>query len=119
MIKKGFIFLFFILFFLINAPFVFGQTCPPCDPNSFLCNPLCSSNILGVIQGITTYIATIVGSLSILVFLWAGILYITSAGNQSQLEKARKALVYGVIGLAIAMSGAAIVTTVVGIIGGP
>ena len=111
MTKRNFTFLFVTLIFFFTAPFVLGQS------NTFLNNPLgANSTLLTVIGGVATFIAGLVGVLSALVFLWAGILYLTSAGNQSQLEKARKALVYGAIGLAIAISGNAIILTVLDII---
>ena len=51
-------------------------------------------------------------------FLWAGILFLTSAGNEQRITSAKKAVFYAIIGLAIALSGAGLIALVQVIITG-
>lgn len=81
-------------------------------------NPLSANNITAVLNNILTFLSGIAASLAAVMFAWAGLLYLTSAGNEGQLGKAKKALLYGVIGLGIALLGGLIITGVQYIIGG-
>ena len=67
---------------------------------------------------ITNGITTIIGGLAIIMFIWAGILFVTSAGKDSQLATAKKVMLYAVIGLAIAFAGQSLLTLVSFIITG-
>ena len=81
-------------------------------------NPLSANNITAVINNILAFLSGIAATLAAVMFAWAGLLYLTSAGNEGQLGKARKVLIYGVIGLGIALLGGLIITGVQYIIGG-
>ena len=107
-----------------------GAGFPNCSNNvgTNLPNPLCfegpgSANCVndfpGLITKITTYIVSIIGSLAVLMFVWAGILFVTSAGKAGQVEKAKKVLFYAVIGAAIALAGTGFIAVVKGVIGEP
>lgn len=65
-----------------------------------------------LISNIATYVFSIVGVLSVLMFLWAGIIFLTSAGNDQKVSSAKKALFYAVVGLAIALSGTGLIQLV-------
>lgn len=73
-------------------------------------NPLYPiDNLKDLVLRITSQLSLLIGSIAIIVFVWAGILFLTSAGNEAQIGKARKAVLYAVIGLAIALAGQALV----------
>lgn len=78
----------------------------------------CISSFPDLISAITTYISAVIGSLAVVMFIWAGILFLTSAGNEGRLGSARKALWWAVIGTAIALAGAGLVAVIRYIIGG-
>lgn len=88
-------------------------------------NPLCAAggscvnDIPTLITKVTQYVLTFIGALAVLVLVWAGILFLTSAGNEGQVGKARKALLWAVIGLAIALAGTGLIALVSEIIGAP
>lgn len=93
---------------------------------SVLAVPLSLPNPLGnvttieaLILNISNYIVGLVTSLAVLMFVWAGILFLTSAGRPTQIEKAKKTTIYAVIGLAIATAGAGLIALVKTIIQGP
>ncbi|MDO8530086.1 MAG: hypothetical protein Q7S10_01640 [bacterium] len=110
---KKVIFLLLIIGFLGVSSMAFAAITLP--------NPLCpggagSSGCVGdlpaLIQNIVNYVSLVVGSLAILVFVWAGILFVSSGGNPGQITKARQALMYAVIGTAIALAGTGLVAVV-------
>lgn len=80
-------------------------------------DPLGGSTFAIVIQNVLDYIRTIIGVLAILMFVWAGILFISSAGNESRLSQAKKVAWYAVVGLAIGLAGTALVELIQSILG--
>ena len=91
-----------------------------------LLNPLCggSSTICAndfptLITKITGYIFDIMKALAVLMLVWAGILFVTAAGKADQIEKAKKALFWALIGAAIALAGDGLIAFVKVIIGEP
>jgi len=48
------------------------------------------------------------GIIAVLAFIWAGFLYVTAQGNQEQISKAHKALLYSAIGTALLVGSGAI-----------
>ena len=108
--NKVLILLFTTVVFLGSAVSVLAQVTLP--------NPLDPvSNFTVLISNITTYIFGIVGAIAILVFIWAGILYLTSGANPGNVQKANKAVLYAVIGLAIALAGSGLIALIQTIIG--
>src|SRR3989344_624103 len=85
-------------------------------------NPLCLSgnnadpnciNTFGkLVDKIINYLVNIVGVLAILMFVWAGALFLTSAGNPTQIEKARKALIFAIIGTAIVLAARGLIAAI-------
>jgi len=63
------------------------------------------TNIANGVGGVITGLATIM-------FLVAGILYATSAGNPQRIETAKKALIYAIVGIVIGLSATIIVNQV-------
>ena len=70
-----------------------------------------------VISNILLYILGIIGVLAVVCLVIAGIMYITAAGDEDRVEKAKKMLTYAAIGLAVALLGLVIVIAVDTIIG--
>lgn len=58
-------------------------------------------------------IFAIIGAVSLLMIVISGLRYITAAGDPSKMSQAKSAIIYAVIGLAVALSGFSIVTFVV------
>jgi len=109
--KKNLILLFTTVIFLSLTISVSAQVTLP--------NPLGDvGDFSTIIANIATYITTIIGTLAVIMFIWAGILYLTSGANPGNVQKANKATLYAVIGLAIALAGAGLIELVKKIIGG-
>jgi len=100
-----------IVVFLGSAASVLAQVNLP--------NPLGTgiSSFTGLLSSIATYIFGIVGALAVIMFIWAGILYLTSGMNPGNVQKANKAVLYAIIGLAIAIAGVGLIQLICTILG--
>jgi|SRR3989338_3368645 len=108
------------IFFLITLTIFLILTTNTLAQGVTLQNPLVgTNNFPELLTKIGNYIARIVGALAVIMFVWAGILYLTVGANPGNIQKANKAVLYAVIGLAIALSGAGLIALVKTIITGP
>jgi fumarate reductase subunit D len=71
------------------------------------------TGVEGTFEFIKTTVAGIIFILGILMILYAAFLYMTSAGDDSRIEKAKKTFIYGIVGIIIALLAYGIWTTVV------
>ncbi len=116
--------LFSLLFLVFQTRVVRGAgVCEPCpcdpglecvygvcyDPSEVVaCPPIENPSIWGIIAVIINIIfyVSVISALPMLIV--GGLLYLTSAGNPKQLEKAKRIIVYALIGLSLALSSYAI-----------
>lgn len=77
----------------------------------------CINSFPGLISTITTYITGLIATLATLVIVWAGILYVTSAGNVGRLETAKKALFWALVGIGIALAAQGLMMVISSVIG--
>ncbi|MBU4141892.1 pilin [Patescibacteria group bacterium] len=66
-----------------------------------------------VLENIVVGILGFIGILGILYLVYGGIRYVTSAGNDSDMEEAKKIIMYAILGLFLTASAYAIVKTVI------
>jgi len=71
------------------------------DKNSEICTGFEAEPINAFFQVIGGALLMLSGGIAVIVITIGGILYITSRGNQQQLEKAKSTLLYGVMGMLI------------------
>src|SRR3989344_7003769 len=65
-------------------------------------NPLGSVNdIPSLVSNIITGILGIVGALALFMFVWGGVLWLTSGGNSDRIQKGKYTLVWATLGLFI------------------
>ena len=83
-------------------------------------NPIGAGTDINTILGSGIKVALgVVGSISLLVFVYGGFLWLTSAGSSEKVKKGWDTIIYAVIGLFIIFSSYAILNTVLnGIVGG-
>lgn len=81
-------------------------------------NPISYDTGLDLIGGLVKAFLGVIGALAILVIVYGGVLYITSAGNEESLKKAKGAVTGAVIGLAVALLAYVIVDFVIKSLGG-
>jgi hypothetical protein len=66
-----------------------------------------------ILLDVLDFALTAVGVLALLSFTVAGIIYLTSAGDQSKTQKAKKAVIYSIIAVAVAGSGLILVNQII------
>lgn len=66
----------------------------------------------GVITTITNVLLFIAGALAVIMLIWGGLRYATSAGNASSVTAAKNTILYAIVGLIIAFLAFAIVNWV-------
>jgi hypothetical protein len=64
------------------------------------------------------WLLILVGILGVIGFVIAGILYLTAAGDEDQIAKAKKAMIYSIVGVIVALVGVVIIQAVQGLLGG-
>ena len=74
------------------------------------------SNIVDVLENIIKWVVGFIILIAILMIVWAGINYMTAAGDQNKVETAKKNLTYAAIGLLIAALAYAIVNLIIGFV---
>jgi hypothetical protein len=79
-----------------------------------LCNPLKSTTITGFLVSIIDVL--LIFALPVIVFfiIYSGYLFVTAAGDTSQIEKARTSLTWSIIGGVIVLGAQLIVTVIQG-----
>ncbi len=64
-----------------------------------------NGSIFGIIQNILFWLLAILGAIAVIGFIISGIMYLTAAGDETQAGKAKKAMMYSIIGVIVALSG--------------
>ena len=62
-----------------------------------------TSDLVQKIMDLVAWVAWFVGLMAVLMGLYAGILFITAAGNPETVVKARNILLYAIVGIAVAV----------------
>jgi len=75
------------------------------DVNSLGDFGLPDASIYSIIANILDWLLAIIGIVGIIGFAIAGILYLTSAGNEDRMTTAKRAMIYSIIGVIVALSG--------------
>ncbi len=110
--KKIFIFLMGVcLVPILTGSFVFAQDKPPEIIKDVGGITKVLENIRNVLYGIATFIVVIM-------IIWAGILYMTAAGDPEKISKAKKALIGAIIGGGIAVIATGVIALMTNLMGG-
>lgn len=105
-LKKVFVsaFLIFSLFTIFNTTPAYADAVKTCDGVACISNPLSAETPQALIGQIINSILGVVGSLALLMFVYGGITWMTSSGNQEKVKKGRDIIVWAAIGLVIVFS---------------
>lgn len=105
-----------IILFLVVPLIAFSAGEAGSDPVS-LTNPLtgdqASIEIPVLIGRIIEAVLGIVGSLALVMFIYGGFMWMTSAGNSEQVQKGKNILIWATLGLAVIFSAYALVKFVI------
>ena len=72
-----------------------------------------TTNVESVVATVINTILYVVGILAVVMVIFGGVQYTTSAGEQAKVTKAKNTILYGLIGLVVAILAYAIVNFVV------
>ena len=78
---------------------------------------LSQTPVYTIIMNVMNWLLGIVGVLAVIAFVISGILYLTAAGDEEQIEKAKATMMYAIIGLVIALIGLIVVNAIGGLTG--
>jgi len=104
---------------VLTMPIVVGAVTIKKPPGDFGAEDLAyggggsNESIAEVLGQIITWILGFVGALAILMIIVAGIMYLTSGGDEGRVENAKRWLIYAIVGLIVALLGWVIVNTVI------
>jgi len=71
-----------------------------------------AKGFVDILTGIMQWLLAIVGILAVIAFVIAGILYLTSAGDEEQIGRAKKAMIYAIVGVIVALLGMIVLNVV-------
>ncbi|PJC36714.1 hypothetical protein CO046_04285 [Candidatus Peregrinibacteria bacterium CG_4_9_14_0_2_um_filter_53_11] len=72
------------------------------------------TGIRGIVLTIVNFFLTFLGLLAVVMVIYGGFLYVGSAGNDDNIGKAKKILLYAAIGILIIIASYAMVNTILG-----
>lgn len=86
-----------------------------CAENDDMPKSLTGDN--GIVTTVINTMLFIVGILSVIMIIYAGIRYVTAHGDKGQVEGAKNTLIYAIVGLIVSIVAYALVNWVVGLFG--
>lgn len=78
-----------------------------------LYNPLGTTSIESFVGRVIRIVLSMAGIAAFLMFIWGGILWMTSAGNADRIQKGKDTLIWATIGLVVLFTAYAIVETLI------
>ncbi len=82
------------------------------NPGSLSQFNLPNASIYSIIENILNWLLGILGIIGVIGFVIAGIFYLTAAGDESQITKAKSALKYSITGVIVGIAGLVIIQAV-------
>ena len=113
--KKVYLILLFAIFYLL-----FSFPAQAQESNQLMLNVvegtpvLPQADLIGIIFRVIQYILMFVGVVAVVIVLYGGFLWMTARGNDEQVNKAKKVLINGLIGLVVVLLSYAIVGFAIG-----
>lgn len=95
----------FTVLFLSAPSLAFAQ-------NTSLSNPLPTTDVREIIALIIRAAISVSGSIALLMFVYGGFLWLTSAGNTTQIDKGKKVLLWAVLGIVLIASAYVVVNAI-------
>ena len=73
---------------------------------------LSGAHVGDIVRAIMSWILGIISVIAIIAFAISGIQYLTSAGNENQIETAKKHMIWSIVGVLVAISGLVIIRAI-------
>lgn len=68
--------------------------------------------LLEIIQNVLNFLLSLVGVLAIVMLVWGGVMYLTSAGDEKRADSAKAIVKWAIIGIAVALASLVLVTQI-------
>ncbi len=91
---------------------VSAQFTVPTEADTGLSKGVNGKGIVGILTSIMKWLLTLVGILAVIAFVIAGILYLTAAGDEGQIDRAKKTMTTAIIGVIVALLGLVVLNAV-------
>lgn len=107
------------ILFGVSASSAYAAASPPGPATSFdVPNPLQSDSLLELINSVINVLIILAAPITVIMVVYAGFLYVTSAGNEEKVKTANKTIAYAAIGFAILLISKSVVVIVEDVLGG-
>lgn len=123
MLKKNIFVFIFLGLFVLNISMAYGQGLLPtatgsstCTDKNY-CGDYALDDFLSLAINISKWILGMVGSLSLIMFIYGGVMFLISGGGSDKIGQAKKIIVAAVIGLVIVFASYLIIQFVLGSMG--
>ncbi len=118
--KKSYLLIISILLFGFSVVAIYAKDgdSPPPKTGGSITNPLNATSFTELIGGIIDWVVAIGILIAVIMIIYSGILFMTSGGKEESVTKARKALTWSIIGLAVLLIGRGWIGIVKSLIGG-
>lgn len=73
-----------------------------------------TGDLRGIVKTILNFFLGFLGFVATIMVIYGGVLYVTSAGNDENVAKAKKILMYAVVGIIIILISFALINTILG-----
>jgi len=99
--NKKLLFLFSTATALFKPFLTMAINFPPLNPGGTVVDPIGGIGI--IVSGIIGFIWPIFGGFAVLMFIYAGFLFLSASGDSGKVKDARQAVLWGMIGVGIAL----------------
>lgn len=96
-----------VLAWVLAAP-ALAQTADPIDPAT----NFTKNDLVDTLQSLANWLLAVIGVIAVIMLLYGAFLFLTAAGDEERHGKAKNVVVYGLIGVLIAILSFAIVSFV-------
>ncbi|PIQ78575.1 hypothetical protein COV82_00205 [Candidatus Peregrinibacteria bacterium CG11_big_fil_rev_8_21_14_0_20_46_8] len=104
-----------LLFNALGADLAFAQAIAPEDQPGIISQLSGGqTGLRGIALTIVNFFLTFLGLLAVIMIIYGGFLYVGSAGNEENVNKAKKILMYAAIGILVIIVSFAFVNTILG-----
>ncbi|HEX8974277.1 MAG TPA: hypothetical protein VF817_02195 [Patescibacteria group bacterium] len=77
-----------------------------------------AGSVTGIITNGMNWLLIIVGILGVIGFVISGIIYLTAAGDEDQIARGKKTMIFSIVGIIVALIGVVVIQFVQGFLGG-
>ncbi len=95
-----------VLAWALAAPAALAQNIDPINPET----DFRKEDLADRLEEVAVWLLTIIGIVAVIFILYGAFLYITAAGKEEQLGKAKSVIIYGLFGILIAVLSFAIIS---------